>query len=250
MRLISLAPSNTEILYALGVGDQLVATTHFCDWPAAATNLPKIGGWINTEPEQIADFKPDIILTSYFVPEPLRSWSGPGTLLHVEPKSLSEVMDSIVQIGQAVGANKQAQNVVETMQAAFTELRAQPPAIRPTVYMEEWPQPPMVSGNWVPELVEIAGGQPVLAKSGTPSRGFELPELKDADPDFMIFHWCGFGERFDQQTLKKRGGWNDLRAVRNGNIHALDDSLLNRPGPRLVEGAQRIHAIVKTFTTV
>lgn len=253
MRLISLAPSNTEILWALGLGEQIVACTNFCDWPPQAKNTHKIGGWINTEPERIQDFKPDLIFTSYFLPEPLRSWSGPGEIIHVQPKTLAEVYESIMTIGEFTGCGSQAQAVVLKMRAELESLRQERTEQQPKVYMEEWFQPTMVSGNWVPELVEIAGGTEVLAQPGQPSREFAIKELAVLDPDVMIFHWCGWGDprsdvggkRFDVKRVRERHGWNELRALQQGSVYFMDDSLLNRPGPRLVDGARKIHSMLQ-----
>lgn len=244
MRIISLAPSNTEILYALGVQDQVIAVTKFCDWPLAVNEKQKIGAWINTEPEKIVDLQPDIILTSYFIPEPLREWPGPGKLVHVAPTTLWDVFESIRTIGQVVGASGKAESVIDGMKSALDALRKREPVRRPRVYMEEWFEPPMASGNWVPELVAIAGGEEVIAESGQPSKEFMFAALAVADPDFIVAHWCGWGERTDRKRLLERPGWHELTAIKKGNIAFIHDSLLNRPGPRLVEGAALLQRLL------
>lgn len=246
MRIVSLAPSNTEILYALGLDDQVIACTHFCDWPAQAKGKAKVGGWINTDPDKLRELKPDLILTSYFLPEPLRDWSGPGHVLHLAPKTLEDIFQSILHIGQATGKTPQANVLVDRMRTELESLRRAQSGSPVRVYLEEWFKPPMVSGNWVPELVAIAGGQQALAKPGHPSTEYSLDHLRAFDPEVMIFHWCGWGERFDSKQVLNRSGWSDFRAIRDQKVFAMDDSLLNRPGPRIVDGARRLAELLRT----
>ncbi len=243
MRILSLAPSNTEILFALGQEDNIIGVTAFCDYPKEARDKERIGAWINTEPEKIKALKPDYIFTSYFIPPPLRGWKGPGKLVHVAPKTLSDVFQSILHIGSVVKAKKRAESIVSNMKTSFAQIEKNRPKKKLRVYMEEWFEPPMASGNWVPELIAIAGGTEGIAKKGQPSNSFSIEELIFFDADCMIFHWCGFGKRFDKEKVKKRNGWENLRAIREDNLFVIDDSLLNRPGPRLAQGAEQIQTI-------
>lgn len=260
MRLLSLAPSNTEILYALGLGDQIVGVTGFCDYPADAKRKPKVGGWTTPLPEKIRTLRPDLIFTSYFLPPPLQDWNGPGKIIHVAAKTLDDVYESILEIGTKVqrythstssGPLEAAKGIVKKMKQEFAQVKKKNNLTikqfnnrPPRVYMEEWLKPPMVSGNWVPELVEIAGGIEQIAEKGKPSREFDFKELQDFDPDLMIFHWCGYGTRFDKKNVLDRSGWIQLRAVKDNRLFAIDDALLNRPGPRLAEGARKIQEIL------
>ncbi|MBI4097109.1 MAG: cobalamin-binding protein [Candidatus Levybacteria bacterium] len=265
MQLVSLAPSNTEILYALGLGDQIVGITGFCDYPADAKRKPKVGGWTTPLPEKIRTLRPDLIFTCYFLPPELRDWKGPGKIIHVAPKTLHGVYLSIMTIAVATNTEKKGKEIVKKMKQEFAQIRKNRitlslegrgkgedsnKAIKqfnnrsPRVYMEEWLKPPMVSGNWVPELVEIAGGIEQIAEKGKPSREFDFKELQDFDPDLMIFHWCGFGKRFYKKNVIERSGWSQLRAVKNDRLFPIDDALLNRPGPRLLEGAKQIQEIL------
>lgn len=251
MRIISLAPSNTEILFALGVKDELVAVTNFCDWPPQTKAKQKIGAWINTEPEKIVALKPDLIFTSYFMPEPLRNWSGPGAVVHVAPTTLEDVYQSFRTIGQTVGRLKGAERLISQMRQEFDKIHKQPLPEKIRVYMEEWHNPAMASGNWVPELVEIAGGQEGIVKSGELSRAFDLNNLYQFNPQVIICHWCGFGERLtnDQafNQVAGRQGWDQLEAVKRGRVAAVNDSLINRPGPRLAEGVRELEKIFKSL---
>jgi iron complex transport system substrate-binding protein len=108
--------------------------------------------------------------------------------------------------------------------------------VRPKVYVEEWHRPPTVSGNWVPELVNIAGGQSLIGK-GIVSRQVDLNEIVGWNPDIIILSWCGFGMKANVNEVKMREGWQYINAIKNDKVFVMDDSLLNRPGPRLADGA-------------
>lgn len=242
VRILSLAPSNTEILFALGLGEDVIGVTRYCDYPEEAKRKPKIGSWITTEPKRIAKLKPDLIFTSYFIPEELRKWRGPGEVVHLYPKTLGDVLQSILHIGEATGRQNRAKSIVERMRKSLIIPQY---GRRQRVYMEEWPFPPMTSGNWVPELVAIAGGVQILSKKGKPSCEFAFSDLERENPDCMIFHWCGFGKRFDKENVLQRDGWTTLRAVKENKLYTIEDSLINRPGPRLVEGVRKIRLLLQ-----
>lgn len=247
MKILSLAPSNTEILYALGLGDQIIGTTSHCDYPNDAKTKQKIGSWITQTADQIKSLKPDLIFTCYFLPAELSNWKGPGEIVHIEPRTLEDIYLSIITIGHKTGTKEKAERIIAKMKADIAELKAKNKDLKGKkmrVYMEEWPKPPMVSGNWVPELVRIAGGLPIIAKKGQPSGEFPFPILERENPDVMIFHWCGFGKRFNKQMVLARPGWSELKAVKNDKIFVIDDSLINRPGPRIVEGIRSIQEIL------
>lgn len=271
MRLLSLAPSNTEILYCLGLEDEIIGVTAYCDYPPEAKTKPRVGSWITTDPERIRKLKPDLIFTCYFLPESLKNWHGPGEVVHIEPKTLEDIYNSIKILGKVTKRVRVAEKIIQELQREFERIHKNQPRTmtknilresvanrevttrdssrlrlnsKPKVYMEEWPVPPFVSGNWVPELVEIAGGIPVIAKKGKLSFEVQIDTLMSSDPDIMIFHWCGFGKRFRKQIVLDRPGWTKLKAVRNDKLYFIDDSLLNRPGPRLTQGTKKIQEIL------
>lgn len=241
-----MAPATTEIIAALGYTDRLVAVSAFCDYPAAVRTLPKLGGWTTAATDKLAALRPDIIFTSYFLPNALRHWPGPGRVVHLEPLNLHDVAASYVTIASALGVPDRGHKLAAEFDAGLVAVAANTLPHRPTVYMEEWPQPPMVAGNWIPELVRLAGGTPVLARAGEPSYEFDLKLLYAADPHLMVCHWCGAGERDVRAAVKDRPGWGDLSCIRMGNVAVIHDSLLNRPGPRLVTGARMLQQLFRS----
>lgn len=246
MRIVSLAPSNTEILYALGMGRSIVGVTHFCDFPAGAQRKAKVGTWTSSHVDALQALKPDLILTSYYLPPELRAYDGPGELIHLEPRTVGGIFASIRQIGTLVGKHTAAVKLVDKLERElYTHMTAHTSRRGlPRVYAEEWGHPPMASGNWVPELISAAGGHAILMHPGEPSREVTADELSREDPDMIIMHWCGSGDRARVEDLTSRPGWSDLRAVRTGHVRIIHDSLLNRPGPRIVEGVLHLRRAI------
>lgn len=246
LRVLSLAPSNTEILYALGCEDAVVGVTKLCDYPESALQKFRIGTWTETDCDAIARLAPDIILTSYHLPESLRQYRGPGEIYHLHPKTLVDVYESIVEIGSLFGKVSQAESLVHAMKRRLAAIQTCSAEHNEhfSVYTEEWGNPPMVAGNWVPEIVEMIGGSTTLAKSGQTSYALNESQLFVYNPDVMFIHWCGRAARSDIIQVHQRPHWQHLRAVRKGRVFRIDDSLLNRPGPRLVHGAQAMHDIL------
>lgn len=234
VRIISLAPSNTEILYEIGAEEDVVATTSLCDYPEEATEKPGIGGWINPEIEEIQKFGPDLVLASDDLQDEAvrRMEEQDFEVLQVRPHTVEEVFESIIEIGEAVGREERAEELVEDMKDSIENLEFND---SPQIYCEEWMDPPMASGNWIPGLVERADGKFFL-EEGERSREFDLEKLKDFDPEYIFLNVCGAGENVDRSEILERREWQNIAAVKEEKVFVLDDSLLNRPGPRLLEG--------------
>jgi iron complex transport system substrate-binding protein len=240
LRIVSLAPSNTEILYAIGAGDQIVGVTTFCDYPAEAKARPKVGGWTNLDYEMIKALEPDVVVTSTIVQEKVAEKCRElgFNLLHLDPKNLSDVFETVLKLGQLTGMQANAELVVQRMRLKMDEVKRKTEGAktRPRVYAEEWHKPPFVCGNWVPELIETAGGISLI--NGGRSREVTTEEVQKFDPHYMIVTWCGFKNRAQAETVKFREGWENIYAIKNDRIFIFDDSYLNRPGPRIVEGLE------------
>jgi iron complex transport system substrate-binding protein len=242
MKIISLAPSNTEILYRLGAEEDIVATTSLCNYPEEALEKPSIGGWTNPKVSRIHEFNPDLIIASDDLQdEAVDQLEGDGyPVLQVKPHTLEEVYESFRKIGKAVDREEKAGKLVEEMRSELEEISL---SGSPRIYCEEWMDPPMVSGNWVPGLIEEIGGE-YFIEEGERSREFDLEKLKEFDPEYIFMNICGAGENLSPDQLTNREDWQGIKAVDKGNVFVIDDNLLNRPGPRLVEGARRIAEIL------
>jgi iron complex transport system substrate-binding protein len=241
-RVVSLAPSATETLRELGASDLLVGATHHCE-----AEVPAVGGWLNPDYDAVADREPDLVLTAddlqADVTADLRDRGH--DVFHAAPTTLEEVVESFADLGRAVGMAEEGADLAETARTRLDRVRRRVPDAdpeRPVVYCEEWSEPPMVAGNWVPEVVEVAGGRYPFLDPGERSREVSATEVETADPDHVVIHVCGHGACADPETVTDRD-W-DLSAVARDDIHVVDDSLLNQPSPRLVEGVERLAGLL------
>lgn len=239
-RILSLAPSNTEILFALGAGDRVVGITNLCDYPQEAQHLPKIGSWINQQDTAAFDrLKPDLILTSMFVPPTVKEWAAQNSveLVNLYPQTIGAVYDSILQVGELVEREANAERIVGEMRTQLQHIQQHSANLpHPRIYSEEYHIPPTVAANWVPELIAIAGGKP-MALPGKLSYAVTGEQVAAFDPELIVLHWCGFGQNQKPELVQKREGWENIRAVQESRIAIVDDTFLNRPGPRIWQGA-------------
>lgn len=237
MRIISLAPSNTEIIFRLGGGDRLVATTSLCDHPEGATDLPSVGGWTDLDVDKVAELAPDIALASdELQDEVVDDLRGAGVeVKQFKPRTVEQVFSSIRDIGELLDRKSEAENLVEEMRKKMASVDIG----GKRVYCEEWSDPPMVSGNWVPGLFQRIGGCYPIAE-GERSRKIGEEEIREFDPEYIFVNVCGAGENASEDRITDRDGWKTLDAVRNGDVYVIDDSFLNRPGPRLIEGVKEV----------
>lgn len=246
VKIVSLAPSNTEVLFALEVGDQVVACTTYCDFPPEAKYLPKVGGWTTVSLDLIRKFKPDLVLTSTIVQQdaPIKFRDERFKVVHFDVRTLDDIYKSIRQIGELTGQTTNAKRLTQNIKDKLSKLRSSlvvKPLVNPRVYIEEWMDPAMASGNWVTELIEIAGGMSILEK-GEISRSVSYSEVAGFDPDIIVLAYCGYMDKSDPTIIKKR--WPNLRAVKDGKIFVIDERILNRPGPRIWQAAEELGKII------
>ncbi|MEF8914129.1 cobalamin-binding protein [Natronomonas sp.] len=283
MRVVSLLPSATEIVYALGV--EPVATSHECDFPPEAADLPSVvdsridadatsgdideqvqqaeteGGVYEIDREALADADPDLVISqgicevcavdTVVVEEAIAELGLDCELLTTDPHSLEDIFDDVRRIGEALDRAERADELVADLQARVDRVadRADELPFRPDVAVLDWLDPVMVAGHWVPELVELAGGNFGLADPGDASTPREWAEIREYDPDILVAAPCGFelDQTFENLgDLTDREGWRQLRAVRMNRAYAMDGHhLVNRPGPRVVETLEALAALIQ-----
>lgn len=243
-RIISLAPSNTEILYALNAQDNLVACTRYCDYPIEATKKPRIGGWLDIKEKLIMQHKPDLLLTSTFVQNKItEKYKKLGLNIEaVMPATLVGVFNSIKKIGKLVDREKEAENLIKNMNKKINEIKGKSRFADyvPRLYIEEWHKPPTVSGNWVPTLAKIARANYSLIRPGHHSKEVSTGEIQNYNPEYIIISICGLKDNVPKEWITSRLGWENISAVKNNRIFVFDDSFLNRPGPRLTIGLEML----------
>lgn len=276
MRVISLLPSATELLCAIpGGASMLVGRSHECDFPANITHLPVLTGQ-RTQPttsaeidrqvreslgcneslytldrEMLSGLRPDVILTQDLcdvcsidlssVRRIAAEMHPSPTIVSLNPATLEGVFDDLGSVGEAVGLRRESREVMITLRDRYEHARdhVNPYAHGPEVAFLEWMEPVFVGGHWTPQLIEKAGGRHSLNRAGEKSRQVDADQLVASQPERLIICPCGYG--LDQihrelSTLIHMPWWNDLPAVRHGNVVMVDgNQMFNRPGPRLVD---------------
>jgi len=281
MRIVSLLPSATEIVYALGLGDDLVGVTYECDYPPEATSKPVVvrsalpqGRPLSSreiddavrermdrkeaiyilEKELIQQLQPDVILTqdlcrvcavpSGQVQEALQEIGvRDAKVLSLDPHTFDEVLDGIRAVGTVLGRAERADEIVGALRARVEAVRAKAlrlPSIR--VLCQEWLDPPFAAGHWIPDMVEMVGGVNLLTEKEQPSRVVTWREIRDANPEVVVFMPCGYyleeAEEEAAQLYHNAEFW-ETPAAREGTVFAVDaTSFFSRPGPRIVDGLE------------
>ena len=284
MRICSLLPGATEIAFALGLDDQIVGVTHECDHPADAKNKPVMvrsaidsarmssreidekvteilragKGLYSIDEQAFLDAAPDLILTQGLcdvcaldynnVVKAAELLAKTPRILSLNPHSLTDILDDIHRIGDATGRNSDATSLVGDLTARIERIGYGAPSYRPRVVCLEWFEPLYTAGHWVPEMVALAGGQDVLGRPGEPSAKVEWDRVVDARPEVLLLMPCGFDSRRavkESAPLRALPGWNDLPAVKSGNVYALNgNAYFSRPGPRLINGLEILARVI------
>lgn len=248
-RIVSTAPSNTEILFAVGAGPQVVGVTTFCNFPAEAGQRDKIGGFspktISTE--RIVALKPDLVLTTGRLQQPLtESLRKLGlAVLSYDANTLEDVLHNIRAIGQATYHADAAEILAASLEQRRERVRERfarlPEAERLRVLLLLSEDPLMTSGpkTFASQMLELAGGRNVFADVDQPFPRVSEEEIVQRNPAVILMWERGdFAPR--KERLGKRPGWNQLEAFRNDRVLAIDDDLMYRAGPRLFEGLERL----------
>ncbi|HJZ45848.1 MAG TPA: cobalamin-binding protein [Roseiflexaceae bacterium] len=253
-RLISLAPSNTETLFALGLGPKLVAVDDFSDYPAEAKNLPKIGGLnANYNFEQIVALKPDLIFAAGITPpeaiKKLEDLKLTVVVLGTAQTTLDSIFSDIALAGQATGQVDQAAKLTSAMKDKLETLKAKLAAAKekPLVYWEldatDPTKPYSVGpGNFVGDLIALAGGKNAFDKVDSPYPQVSAEQVVAANPDVIILSDAAYG--ITVESVLKRPGWQAIAAVKQRRVEPIDDNLVSRPGPRIVEGLEAAAKII------
>lgn len=286
MRIVSLLPSATEILFAIGAGKDVVGITHECDFPPEAQHLPRLtasalphsstaaeidrhvrkalhqgSSLYSLDSDILERLAPDLIITqelcevcavSYaIVDRAARRLSSDPRIVSLEPSSLEDVYANIETVGVLTARESGAREVVTRLRERESATRAAASGkSKPRVLVLEWTDPPMSGGHWTPGLVETAGGVAVLGNPGRNSQVLSWEQISGADPDRIIVAPCGFDLPATEgaiEELRAVDAWNALRAVRNGAVHAVDgNAYVNRPGPRLIDTIEIFAEIISS----
>jgi iron complex transport system substrate-binding protein len=251
-RIVSLAPSVTSILTAIGARRQIVAVSKWCKDVADVRGLPELGDcWFLGDPrnanESVAammKLRPTMIVGSVpFKTETVQKILAlPVPFLALNPRSLADVEADIRMLGGVTGANARAEALIREMRRNFARIAktAKRAKTKPRVYCEAWPNPRISSPRWVAEMVEICGGE-MAVRAG---ERVTDEEVATANPEVMVLAWAATGGKSKPEQALENPAWKDVSAVRERKVFAIRDELLNTPGPPLVCGAEELLRVI------
>jgi iron complex transport system substrate-binding protein len=289
MRIVSLLPSTTEIVCALGLEDELLGITHECDYPPSVVDKPRLtssrishetmtsaeidhavrsqlanldghGSIYDLDEPRLRALKPDLILTQELcevcavsyktVERAARMFEAEARVVSLEPNTIGDIFQNIRMVGELTGRKSEAERLVGELNRRLDRVRESTAQAdrRPRTLMLEWLEPAFAPGHWVPEQVEIAGGDHAFGRAGQRSVATTAEEISAYAPEVIVLIPCGYYQADILRQLpdaKLPAGWKDLPAVRSGEVWATDaTSYFSRPGPRVVEGVEILARIL------
>ena len=253
MRLISLCPSNTELLTYLGMLDCLIAVDDHSDWPSSIYNLPRVGPDLNIDMEMVEAMKPDLVLASLSVPgmernvQELQKRNIPHIVF--APNSLHDIALDLLRLGETLGQEEAAQAIVHRYHLFIEKYRQLAANIKhpARLYWEWWPRPVFTPGktNWLSEISQLAGGTNIFADIPQANVQTSWDEVIKRNPSHICLVWVGVQtKKVNKNAVKKRLDAEKVDAVRTDRIYALEESLYCRPSPRLLLGLKKLAALL------
>ncbi|HEV2192785.1 MAG TPA: cobalamin-binding protein [Nitrosopumilaceae archaeon] len=287
-RIVSFLPSATEILYELGVGDDIVGVTHECNYPEQAKAKPRVihssfdpdtmtsqeidnkvidlmhsGKDIYILDEQtLKKANPNLIISqgicevcSPYTKEVNRAVAildNKPEVLILDPRNLDDILTNILDVAKKVGKEKEAQSFIDSLKKRITYIQTKPKKSKPKILCIEWLDPLFTAGHWVPQLVEMAGGINGISSTGDQSRRMEIDETIKFDPDIIILMPCGFDVKrtiLEYEKLANNIRWKSLVAVQNSQVYAANaNEYFSKPGPRIVTGLEILAKVIHPET--
>jgi iron complex transport system substrate-binding protein len=247
LRIVSLAPSATSILCAIGAKKTLVGVTKWCGDVAPVDGLPKLGDcWQLEAVEKILALRPTLVIGSvpYKQETVSKLLEQPLNFLAMNPRTLADVEDDIRLLGRITGRPSAAERVVRKMRRELVLGGRRGGAVsrRVRVYCEAWPHPRISSPPWVAELVKIAGGEMVVPAGEKVSD----EQVAAGRPEVIVLAWAATGAKADPGKAYGVAAWKDVPAIRERRVHVISDALLNTPGPPLVRGARELWSVLNS----
>ncbi len=285
-RIVSFLPSATELLYEFGVQDNLYGVTHECKYPQDATSKPKVvDSVINSDEltskeidtmtcqllndkkdifilneKNLIESNPDLIISQETcevcavytnqVNKALQILQKKPMLYSMDPHNLNEIINSVIKLGKILGAEMKAKEIISSLEKRINNIKKIKNDNNPKVLAIEWIDPFFTAGHWVPEMIQIAGGNNMISKIGEHSRRLDIQEIIESDPDMIIMMPCGFNTKRTiveyNNALKENKKWNSLKAVKNNQVFAVDaNSFFSKPSIRTIEGVEILAKIIQ-----
>lgn len=254
MRIISICPSNTELLAYLGLTDSIVGVDNYSDWPESIKKLPRLGSDLDIDMDKVEKLKPDLVFASLSVPgmerniEKLEKRNIPYTIVP-NPKTLSEVGESLLFVGMAANRQQKAKQLYTKYNSIieyYRNLSKQAENLK-KLYWEWWPKPVFTPGssNWLTEISELAGGKNIFQDKLEASVQTDSEDVSKRNPDVMCAVWVGVQkEKVNPKVILKRPQIAQMEAIKNDQLYILDEPLFCRPSPKLLLGLSKIASIL------
>ncbi len=242
-KIVSLAPSSTEILFALGLGDRVVGTTSYCDYPEEANSTEKVGDYSEVNVEKIVSLESDIVFASTVIEEDIvKKLDDAGVaVVVIEGTDFESVYNSIIDIGMITGRQDEAKKLTDDMKAKVDEIKDKVKGIEKKDcyfvlgYGEggNWTSGP---GSFIHEMMEMAGGNNIAADGDSPWVEYSMEKLIEKDPEVLIISSMAG----DVEEIKETEGYKELQAIKKDNLKVIDANIVSRPGPRLSEALEEV----------
>lgn len=255
-RIVSLAPSNTEILFAIGAGDYVVGVTDYCDYPydfaawIEAGNMTSIGSYYGPSAEPIVSLEPDLVLATSASSEAAETLKNLGYhVLVVEGQNIDEILQSILLVGRATYKNTEASTLVTSLRARMDTVAAEliSATTTPKVYYELWYEPLMSAGpgTYIDEVITLAGGENIFSDATTSWPMLSAEEIITKNPDILLLPdtYMSAG-LYDINDVYDRPGWGSITAIQNEAVYEIQEDQLVRAGPRIVDSIETIAALI------
>jgi iron complex transport system substrate-binding protein len=253
-RIVSLCPSNTEILFAIGAGEHVVGVDSYSDYPPPVRNLPRVGPDLRVSIDKVKALEPDLVIASLTVPGMERNIEGleKAGISHIvlNPSSIEETLEDIVTLGEVTERPEEAQKLVDKIRETIhlIESRRKESPLRPRLYWEWWPDP-LISAcrlSWVNDMSEVVGGVNIFSHIEKTSSVVELSDIATQDPDILLICWCGtkMQEKMSKDKILSRTGWENIKGIREKKVYCIPEPLFGRPGPRIADGLKMLSTIV------
>jgi iron complex transport system substrate-binding protein len=247
-RIVSIGPSCTEILYALGLGDRVIGVDRFSDYPPEVISKQKISNWWNPDPEEVIALNPDVVFYSVGNPAAVEALEKVGlTVVALRPRTIDDILKNIRLVGEITGKAQEAESLISALSRRISEIKEKMEnvTVRPRVYMELYYPPPWTWGpsSWGDQLIKLAGGVNVFGDAPAMFIKTTDEEVIARNPDVIII-LIGPMHYTTIKDLGERPGWSKIKAVAEGRIYLLDENLFERPGPRIVEGLEALAGIL------
>ncbi|MBA4536020.1 cobalamin-binding protein [Bacillus aquiflavi] len=253
MKVISICPSNTEVIAYLGLADQLIAVDDHSDWPPEIIGLPRVGPDLSINMDLVEQLKPDIVLASLSVPgmekniAELEKRNIPHIILN--PQSLADIENDLLVVSEVLDLPEKGKEVARSFREQFAELKAksEEAVYKPSLYWEWWPKPVFTPGkvNWLTELSEAVGAYNIFHDINLANIQTDWEEVYKRNPDYICLAWVGVRrQKVNPKIVFKRPSWSNLEALKKEHIFVLEEELFCRPSPRLLEGAKKLAKLI------